>query len=1052
MSQVLAAAELLANEAALTSAVREGRAVLFLGAGASLGATKADGKKMPTARILGARIAENFLGPGYEDADFKTICDFAASAHSVRALQTFIHEELSNFEPADFHRLIPTFVWAGIATTNYDLVIETAYRSVNDRLQDLIVNCNDGDGAAEKLGVNGVLYVKLHGCITHYQDVRPPLIASTEQIINHKAGRAGQFAQFLEWAKTKTIIFAGYGMGDFNLRTLFEEIKKDGDNHARHYLVRPGITKIEEDYWLERRVKTINADFGTFLKAADAKIKAASRTLGQLVATVSQGSFTKFISKANSTESASLLKYLESRCELVSSRLSIGTPDPTKFYKGFDLGWEAVAHDLDVSRRTARAILDEHVLTTTTKSEPHMIVLKGHAGGGKSVTLRRIAWDAATKHEKLVFWMRSGVDLDKAMFDEMASLTNQPMFVFVDDLTEQPSHTADFFRHAKRQKWPLIVIGSARVHEWNMRCEELESLVQEVYDLRYLSAREISDLLKLLENHGCLGHLASLTQEKRQEKLSEEYGRQLLVALHEATENATFREIIADEFDSIQPVEAKLLYLDICSLHRFGPPVRAGLISRVHGIDFEEFNQRFFMPLEEVISLSPDRKTKDWTYRARHALIAEFVYAAGLPTVRDKYDNLIRIVSRLNPSYSYDKEVLFELIRANKLAEIFKDRTQGDDIYRLALESVGDDWGIYHQRGIYEMRLAGDAGGLDRAEGYLNKALEMHSTSGAVKHSLAELAFKRASVAKDDQEREAWRKQAEKQASALTSKSKTSYPLHTLSKVAVSRVKDALEKAEKTDDELTQQALSAAIKLAEDTLRLGLQSFPNDDRLLTEDAALSDLLKDADKALTALQKAFKTNPRSELIAKRLSRVLRAKKRFGDAVEVLRETLSLNPGSQVIHFDLGQTLRETAPDADTTQCDSILYHFQRSFVPGDKQHEARFWYARHLCLAGKWPEARAIFEGLRKLSIPYRQRAGLRAPVLNSDATERLFYGQVTRNRGDIGFIRTDLDGTECFTSQELTDSEGPIPAEQTRVKFNIHFSLMGPVAKAVAIA
>ena len=1052
MSQISIATNLLSRETALISAIREGRAVLFLGAGASVGATRTDSKKIPTAKILGARIAENFLGVGFEDADFKTICDFAASARSVRELQAFIHAELSDFEPADFHRLIPTFVWAGIATTNYDLVIESAYRLVDGRLQDLIVNCCDGDGAAEKLGSNGVLYVKLHGCITRYQDVNPPLIASTEHIINHKAGRAGQFAQFLEWAKTKTIIFAGYGMGDFNLRTLFEEIKRDGDNHARHFIVRPGISKIEEDYWLERRVKTIDADFATFLQAAGAEIRAPLRTLGQLVATVSQGAFTKFISKANATESAGLLKYLESRCELVSSRLSVGTADPAKFYKGFDLGWEAIASDLDVSRRTARDILDEHILTATNRSEPQMILLKGHAGGGKSVTLRRMAWDAATKHGKLVFWVRSGVDLDKNMFEEMISLSNQPMFVFIDDLAEQPNHTADFFRYAKRHKWPLVVIGSARVHEWNMRCEELESLVLEVYDLRYLSAREISDLLEKLEKHGCLGHLASLPQEKRTEKLSEEYGRQLLVALHEATENATFRDIIADEFDGIQPDEAKLLYLDICSLNRFGPPVRAGLISRVHGIDFEEFNERFFKPLEEVISLSPDRKTRDWSYRARHSLIAEFVYSAGLPSVQDKYDNLIRIVSRLNPSYSYDREVLFELIRANKLADIFKDRTQGEDIYRLALKTIGDDWGIYHQRGIYEMRLAGDGGGLDRAEGYLNKALELNGTSGAVKHSLAELAFKRASVSKDDHEREAWRKQAEKQASALTLKSKTSYPIHTLSKVAVARVKDALEKAETTDDELTQQALSEAIRRAEDTLRLGLQNFPNDDRLLTEDAFLSDLLKDADKALTALQRAFKTNPRSELIAKRLARVLRAKSKCSDAVDVLREALSLNQGSQMLHFDLGQTLRETGPDADTKQCDSILYHFQRSFVPGDKQYEARFWYARHLCLAGRWPEARTIFEALKKLSIPYRQRAGLRAPILNADGAERLFYGQVMRNRGDIAFIRTDLDGTECFTSQELMHVEGPIPAEQTRVKFHIHFSLMGPVAKAVSIA
>jgi hypothetical protein len=193
-------------DAGLLEAVAGGRAVLFLGAGASLGATRVDGTPIPAARELGRRIAAEFLGAGYEDADFKTICDFAASARSGREVQAFIHKQLIGFAPASFHLLIPSFAWAGIATTNYDQVIEEAYKSVEARVQDLVPNCRDGDGTAERLGVRGLLYVKLHGCISHYQEVDPPLVASTEQIINHREGRAGQFAQFLEWAKTKSTI------------------------------------------------------------------------------------------------------------------------------------------------------------------------------------------------------------------------------------------------------------------------------------------------------------------------------------------------------------------------------------------------------------------------------------------------------------------------------------------------------------------------------------------------------------------------------------------------------------------------------------------------------------------------------------------------------------------------------------------------------------------------------------------------------------------------------------------------------------------------------
>jgi hypothetical protein len=50
----------------------------------------------------------------------------------------------------------------------------------------------------------------------------PPLVASTEQIIHHKRGRAGQFAQFLEWSRTKTIVYIGYNLGDYNLRVLLD--------------------------------------------------------------------------------------------------------------------------------------------------------------------------------------------------------------------------------------------------------------------------------------------------------------------------------------------------------------------------------------------------------------------------------------------------------------------------------------------------------------------------------------------------------------------------------------------------------------------------------------------------------------------------------------------------------------------------------------------------------------------------------------------------------------------------------------------------------------
>lgn len=787
-------------DAGLVDRVATGKAVLFLGAGASIGAKRTDGSGIPDAGELGRRIATKFLGPGYDNADFKTICDFAASARSGREVQEFIHDQLEKFAPAPFHLLIPKFAWSGLATTNYDLVLEDAYEAAANRIQELIPNCKDGDGAPERLGSKGVLYVKLHGCITHYQEVHPPMIASTEQIIHHREGRAGQFAQFLEWARTRTIIFAGYGLGDFNLRVLIDEMRKDGDGHPWHYIVRPNIKEVESDYWRQRRARTISATFEDLLISLDAQVKSTGRQLALHPVTFAGTSFTRFISKAGASESSMLLRYLASECEHVSKHSEGALATPAKFYRGFDLGWYPITNDLDVQRRATQILMDERIVANQGIVKPQFVILKGHAGSGKSVTLRRLAWDAAVKGDCLVFRLESPAGLSKDAFDEIFQLTKQTVFLVVDNVTEDPSALASFYRYAQSQKWPLVVVAGARVNEWNIRCEELESLLDEEYELRYLSEREIESLLALLERHGCLGYLASLPPEERRRKLREVYSRQLLVALHEATENASFRDIIVNEFDQIFPIEARLLYLDICSLHRFGPPVRAGLIARVHGIDFDEFNARFFKPLEEVIKLERDPKTQDWVYRARHTVIADIVYETCLKTVQEKYDNIIRVITRLNPAYSYDTEVLSELIRASKLCEIFRDRILGDDIYRLAVELVGDVPFVYHQRGIYEMRLAGDRGGLDRAQRYLERALELAPSNPTIKHSMAELALKRSSIAEEVEERESWRRRADAQASVLRKNSRTSHPVHTMAKVALARVRDAVSRNEASDD------------------------------------------------------------------------------------------------------------------------------------------------------------------------------------------------------------------------------------------------------------
>src|ERR1017187_8542419 len=179
--------------------------------------------------------------------------------------------------------------------------------------------------------------------------------------------------------------------------------------------------------------------------------------------------------------------------------------------------------------------------------------------------------------------------------------------------------------------------------------------VTDEYEIGYLSAREIDQLVHLLEKHKALGYLEKIAPEERRNYLAERAGRQLLVALHEATLGKPFEEIIEDEFRNIFPQEARNLYLTICVLNRLGIPVRAGLISRTHGIPFSEFESRLFAPLEHVVRVTDDIISRDHLYSARHPYIAEMVFRQILRTVDERYDHYVRVIGSINIEYSTDR-------------------------------------------------------------------------------------------------------------------------------------------------------------------------------------------------------------------------------------------------------------------------------------------------------------------------------------------------------------------------------------------------------------
>ena len=778
----------------LQEQARQGRVILFLGAGASLGAKNAAGKSPPNGRLLAKLLSEKFLGGQFDDAALSTVAEYAVSEQGLLAVQKFIQEIFDSFEPTEAHLQLPKFRWAGLATTNYDLLVERAYSRVSGALQKPAPFIENGDQVIEGLrDAKSVMYLKLHGCITRISNENCPLILTTDQYITFRNGRSRIFLQLQEWSYEHTIVFIGHSGQDPDIREIIFEIAQHQSARPRYYLVAPNRSDIEKRFWESKRVTVLDGTFGEFLSSLDSSLPESFRRLQ--IETGETHGISRHFRVSGAVLSKNCSEFLASDASYVSSCTAIKQVSPTDFYRGYNADWAAIEQELDVRRGFADDILEDVFLLDDLQERKalELVLIKGYAGSGKTVSLRRIAWEAAKSYDCMCVYMDDSARINVGAIQEIIELCKERLFLLIDNAPERASDIRNLLNGIGEQGELLTVVVAARQNEWNSVAWDVQSCVTAEYEVPGLRHGEITSLLSLLEKHNALGRLADKPEEERLHAFEGLAGRQLLVALHEATLGKPFEEILASEFRNLVPDEAQRVYLTVCMLNRLGVPVRAGIISRVHGIPFTEFKKRLFKPLEHVVYDAYDERIRDNVYRARHPVIAEIVFERLWQNQDERFQEYYQCLKALNVDYSTDEKAFRQLIRGRTLLELFSNPEYCNAIFQTALEMVGNEPHLLQQMALYEMHRPG--GDMARATTYLSRAIEKQPFNKAFKHTKAELALKKADFARTELERD----KLLREAAGLATETKNSsfgdaYGYHTLAKVCTS--------PEKTDTEI----------------------------------------------------------------------------------------------------------------------------------------------------------------------------------------------------------------------------------------------------------
>lgn len=151
----------------LVECLIEGNVMLFTGAGFSLEAVNGDNQPLPSGNKLKRMILSDVLELKEESDEYKAlnqeklpdVITYAEDVKGKSSVEDYLTHLFKDCQPKDFHKIIASFPWKRVYTTNIDDVFENAApkgRYIAQNMRRLQKN---------SYGIEKTDYFKLHGCV-----------------------------------------------------------------------------------------------------------------------------------------------------------------------------------------------------------------------------------------------------------------------------------------------------------------------------------------------------------------------------------------------------------------------------------------------------------------------------------------------------------------------------------------------------------------------------------------------------------------------------------------------------------------------------------------------------------------------------------------------------------------------------------------------------------------------------------------------------------------------------------------------------------------------
>jgi hypothetical protein len=471
---------------ALVSAA-EGKAILFVGAGFSRGATSLNSEEFPDGWSLAGQLCDAAGVPSTND--LKAASNRYLKVRDPDDLVHLLKEKFTAKTICDFHSSIASMPWKGIYTTNYDNILEIGAAESGKKLTPLTLA---DDPRHYRKSVETVLHINGYIDRLHKGTLLNEFKLTNTSYLTTQFRESNWSEIFVRQLQSaQAIFFVGYSLYDLDIQELL--FADQGLRQKTFFIQKPGMTVDEMRF-------SDLSDFGEIMSIGVAQFATDLRNVD--------------------------LSALSAESPFVPVGFEESPPLPTEKHVAgaeeiFDLLLRGEVNSELVTEQVVYGIKNEYLFDRDAQAYAEKnyqnYVLTGDLGNGKTTLLLALCADFQKRGFR-VFWLK---DQAYDCFDEIEEIVDldEPVVIVFDNYTRKMKLVA----HANlKRKTNTVIMLSARSalhknHEESLFFKDIRIDLGRTceIDCNKLSKDEIENVVDYFAKYGLWGELAATHHDKK---------------------------------------------------------------------------------------------------------------------------------------------------------------------------------------------------------------------------------------------------------------------------------------------------------------------------------------------------------------------------------------------------------------------------------------------------------------------------------------------------------------------------------------------------------